>query len=317
MMSLHIRIILLLAPLVLGPIIGVGWVAYGQVRSAALAQIEGEIEAAIRAVRQQVSLLRSHAQSNLALFAQSQLVTNYLLMEDEGERFTFLQPTLMRQLSDYQLLFPDYYEIRVLAPDGFEDTRVTVGFIPNISEEAAETPFFQALSASENGVHSGFYQDPNTGQLALMVGRAVALPGPVFDPITAEEQLRGYLALTVSLDALVEALSALRIGSEGAVFLIDHEGQNVFPIHVFQRGWGGSLSKVWARLRMACGRFNLMVIPCWLGLRESATTCCWPLHFQPGICRTQVGRSVSGSPPVLWLPSWVPPVCSGWFCGWC
>jgi len=243
-MPLHIRLILLLAPLVLGPIIGVGWVAYGQVRSAALVQIEGEAEAAIRAVRQQVLSLRSNAKSNLSLFAQYHLITNYLLMEDEEDRFTLLQPTLMRQLSSVQERFPDYYEIRVLAPDGFEDTRVTVGFIPNVSEEAAETPFFQALAASENSVHSGFYQDPNTGQLALMVGQAVKIPDPGVDPITAEKQLRGYLALTVSLDALVEALSALRIGSEGAVFLIDHEGQNVFSDPRLPAGLGGQIVKI-------------------------------------------------------------------------
>jgi two-component system, sensor histidine kinase and response regulator len=243
MMPLHVSIILLLAPLVLGPIIGVGWIAYGQVRAAALAQIEGEADRAFRGVIQQISSLRSHAESNLDLFAQSQLITNYLLMEDEGERFTFLQPTLMRQLSRYQELFPEYYEIRILALDGFEDTRVTVGFIPNTSEEAAGTPFFQALADSADGVHSGFYEDPNTGQLALMVGRAVSLRDPAFDPITTQAVLRGYLALTVNLDDLVEELSALRIGSEGLVFLVDAEGRNILSDPRLPAGLGGHLAE--------------------------------------------------------------------------
>ncbi len=241
-MPLHVRIILLLAPLVLGPIIGVGWMAYDQVRATALAQIEGEADRSLRAVTQSISLLRSHAESSLALFAQSQLVTNYLLIEDEGERFTFLQPTLMRQLSRYQELFPEYYEIRILAPDGFEDTRVTVGFIPNTSEEAAGTPFFTALTESEDGVHSGFYEDPNTGQLALMVGRAVALRNRAFDP-TTEAVLRGYVALTVSLDDLVKELLALRIGNEGFVSLIDTEGRNTLSDRRLPAGLGGHLAK--------------------------------------------------------------------------
>ncbi len=227
MMPLHVRIILLLAPLVLGPIFGVGWVAYNQVRTAALAQIHGEADRTLRSVIQEIASLRGNAESNLALFAQSQLLTNYLLVEDEGERFTFLQPTLMRQLSGYQQLFPEYYEIRVIAPDGFEDTRVTVGFIPSTSEEATGTPFFSALTQSEEGFHSGFYEDRNTGQLALMVGRAVSLRDPAFDPITTQAVLRGYVGLTVSLDTLVDALSALPVGNEGFVFLIDAEGRNI------------------------------------------------------------------------------------------
>ncbi len=243
-MSLHVRIILLLAPLVLGPIIGVGWIAHGQVRAAALAQIEGEAERAFGGLIQQVSSLRGHAESNLDLFAQSQMVTNYLLTEDEGARFTFLQPTLMRQLSSYQQLFPDYYEIRILTLDGFEDTRLTVGFIPSRSEEAAGTPFFQALAESEHGVHSGFYTDHNTGRPALMVGKAVKIRDPAVDPITAEELVRGYLALTVNLQDLVEDLSTLRIGNEGLVFLVDAEGQNILSDPRFPAELGGHLTEV-------------------------------------------------------------------------
>jgi hypothetical protein len=57
--------------------------------------------------------------ANLELFSESVLLQSYLLNEDEEERYT-----LLRLFGSYQKSYPNYYEIQVLLPDGYEDTRL-------------------------------------------------------------------------------------------------------------------------------------------------------------------------------------------------
>ena len=64
----------------------------------------------------------------------------------EDERYDLWQPALLKLFSTYIGAYPNYYEIRVLLPDGYEDTRLTRGDIPNFTEQEKDSRYFQKMS---------------------------------------------------------------------------------------------------------------------------------------------------------------------------
>ena len=71
--------------------------------------------------------------------------------------------------------FQDYFEIRVLLPDGFEDTRSITRSIPNVRDEEAETPFFKHLKAAGTASIIEISTNEDIEQKAVMSGKGVFL----------------------------------------------------------------------------------------------------------------------------------------------
>ena len=71
-----------------------------------------------------------------------------MLVDDEGQRYQLLQPGLLKLFASYQSAYPEDYEIRVLLPDGYEDTRSTVEPIANHTEEEGDTESFRNMQES-------------------------------------------------------------------------------------------------------------------------------------------------------------------------
>ena len=144
-MKLHAKLLVLLVPLIAAPLAALGWVAYTQQRDSLQHEALRQMETLLEQIDQRIQAQLAAARANALLFSKPNALQRYLLVEDEGQRFQLLQPGLLKLFRSYQRAYPDYYEIRVLLPDGYEDTRSTLSGMPNLTEEEGESDYFRAL----------------------------------------------------------------------------------------------------------------------------------------------------------------------------
>lgn len=226
-MRIQSKILLVLVPLVVAPLLTLGWAAYDQLRNSAEQKTLDQMETLLDQVGRQVQDHLRTTQANLELFSESVLLQSYLLTEDEEERYTLLQPTLLRLFGSYQKSYPDYYEIRVLLPDGYEDTRLVADSLRNITDEEGESAFFQAAANNPQDIYSTYLHNPDNDELALVAIKRINLRERRHSPITVVPTLRGYLSLTVSLAFMEDQVRYNRIGREGHLFFTYGAGERL------------------------------------------------------------------------------------------
>ncbi|NIM21307.1 MAG: hypothetical protein GTN64_02630, partial [Candidatus Latescibacteria bacterium] len=181
----------LLTPAIVLPMLALGIFAYVQLKETAEQKTLGQMSTLLRQIRLQTDSYIDTAKSNITLFSNDTLVKRYMLEDDEGERYRLLQGPLLSLLLSYQKGYPSYYEIRILLPDGYEDTRSTIDVIPNRTEEEAGTELFSAIKSSGSETLSTFQINADNGKYAFFVSKPIKIKDPAIDPILAEPKLRG------------------------------------------------------------------------------------------------------------------------------
>ncbi|MGE0085196.1 MAG: ATP-binding protein [Desulfococcaceae bacterium] len=226
-MTLRIKILSVVIPLTVLPLLILGWTAYEHLKK----------EAEHRAFRQMETLLSQsamHIQSdmktavaNIGLLSESALLHQYLLA-DEADRYELWQPPLLKLFSTYARAYPDYYEIRVLLPDGYEDTRFTVENIPNTSEKEGDSWYFQEISRKESTVCTTVFQNPDNQENSFLIARKLVFRDSTVDDISAEPVLRGYLLITVRPAYIRQLVNSVSIGRNGWIFFADSKCSILF-----------------------------------------------------------------------------------------
>ncbi len=227
-MNLTLKLALVLVPFILAPLIALGWVAYAQQRDSTRAALVEQMENLLDEVGRNTQARLNTARANAAVFASSGVLRRYLLVEDEGERYQLLQPGLLKLFASYQQAYPEYYEIRVLLPDGYEDTRSTVGRIANSTDEEGNSEAFRRITASRKDVLTQLVRSEDNGQPVLLISKRIATVDPAVDPILAKPRLRGYLVITMSLDFLRDQARRQGFGQGGRLFYTDRTGESLF-----------------------------------------------------------------------------------------
>jgi len=226
-MRLQRKIFLILLPCIVIPMLVLGVTAYGILSQTAEQKTFDQIDTKLDTIEEAFNTYVDNAKANVELFASSDLVTRYLLVEDEADRYTLLQPSLLTLLTSYQCAFPRYEEMRVLLPDGYEDTRSTLRAGVNATENEGDSGYFKRMAASTDNVHIEVIENADTGAMSLLIGKPILVSDPGIDPSLAKPILRGYFVVTSSLDFLREYHDA-HFGPGGRVFFVDQNGRQLF-----------------------------------------------------------------------------------------
>lgn len=226
-MKLQNKILIFLLPFVILPLITVGIIAYVRLRNISHQAIIDQNDSILNRLESDLKTNLKTALANIELFANNKLLRNYIIVSEEG-RYELMQPSLLRLFASYQKAYPDYYEIRVVLPDGYEDTRSTLKMIPNVTEEEGTTAVIKQMSSSENDVFTTIFRNPDNSKLSLFVSKQIRVLDNYVDPVTSKPKLRGYLVLTISLQSLRESVEKSRIGNEGGLFVTDDQGIILF-----------------------------------------------------------------------------------------
>ena len=228
-MRLHAKIVLVVIPLAVVPLLVLGWLAYEQLRSTGVERASSQLTTLMDQLARNVQVRTAVAEANVKLFADSSLMRSYALTDDEEERYALMLPSLLKLFKSYLRAYPDYYEIRFLLPDGFEDARATLTAIPNATEEEEDTVFFKRLAQFKGEIFSRVLTNPDNGEISLQVARPLQLiNNATDDPLSTQPKLRGFLVVTMDLGFVAEQIAANRIGHRGHTLVIDRSGKIVF-----------------------------------------------------------------------------------------
>ncbi len=234
-MRLSAKLTWLLAPLIAAPLILVGALGQGELRQAATESTLREMSAHLEQIGTRLEAELANARANLELFANSAYLHKYLLTADEGVRYTLMQPALLELFGGYQSAYPSYSEIRVLLPDGYEDTRASLDTAPNLTEEEGESAWFQALRDSDGRVLAQVLRHPDTGRPVHLLAKPLFLRDAA-QRLWEDPRLRGYLVLTQELALAQRQVADTRIGSSGLIGFADASGELLFEPHPEHEG---------------------------------------------------------------------------------
>ncbi|HEY9149254.1 MAG TPA: cache domain-containing protein, partial [Gammaproteobacteria bacterium] len=247
-MRLKGKLLSLLVPLLLVPLLLLAWAAYTQLRDQSAEKLQRELTTLLGQLQLTSQALMDTAAANLELFANSTQIQAYLLNDSESDRYLLMQPSLLRLLASYQAAYPEYAEIRILLPDGYEDTRSVLDATRGHSEDESGTLLFQALQAAGDAPLLRFQDNPDDGRFVLYAGRAIRLRDGYDDPLSTPTRLRGYLVLTIEPDGLARQMKASQAGASGHLFAVD--GQGRIRIHADADKVGAKIPDGWLqRLR--------------------------------------------------------------------
>lgn len=224
-MRLGLKLALTLIPLVTLPLLVVGSVSYFKLLDSARQDHFTKVRANLEQTAAQLETLIENARSNSILFAENQQLHHYLLTDDESIRYDLLYRPLLKEFINIQKAFPQYYELRLILPDGFEDLRSTSRNIPNLTEEESQTVAFQQVSSAVEPLLSRIERNPDTGEVACYIYKRISLINPALDDAGKKPSIRGFLSLTADLKPIQKTISEYRLGTSGGLLLTDATGQ--------------------------------------------------------------------------------------------
>lgn len=224
-MSIRVKITAILLPLVLLPLFILGGVSILKVRNAAYDSVITERANLLNQLKDQVTLARYTTEADIKVLAESELIRKYVLIPDEWERYSVLQPVLLRLLSVYQEIHPEYVEIRIILPDGYEDTRITIGDIPNATDFESDSEYFQKILQTEEDIYATFFKNRDTGKYAFLVSKRLELVDIAVNEKTSAPTLRGFLVITLDLALIDKVFQNLHAKTKGDIFFLNESNE--------------------------------------------------------------------------------------------
>lgn len=227
-MRLQTKLLFPLLILTISSLFLLGGLAYFYIVNNTKTLINGEAESLTNTIATLIQENFKSAESNLLLFSKSRQLSQYML---SGEaRYDFLQPSLMRQLAEYQKAYPMYYEIRILLPDGEEDTRVINRKINNKSFNDSDSAIYQSLKrGGGDKLQTRIVANPDNNEIAAYLGIPLHFNDPL-QPIRDEETdipKQGFLVITMDIQFIRDLIESIRIGENGFLLVTSASGETI------------------------------------------------------------------------------------------
>lgn len=223
-MKLNTKILLFVLPLLVIPISSIGFIAYQKLNQSSLEASIQQAQTILDEIRSNIQYFNLTTHSNLELFANDPLIHKYVLTDEES-RYDLLLTSLLRLFGSYQQAYSDYYEIRIIMPDGYEDARKTNREIDNFSEDESATPIFTKIKSNDTNVTSFFANNPDNDQFSYYASKPLVIKDRGSDSLSTPPKLRAYLSVTVSIDWLIEKINNTAISDSGIIFITDFNGR--------------------------------------------------------------------------------------------
>lgn len=204
------------------PITSIGFIAYEQLNESLIISSKQKTQSLLNELRLDLKSFEKTTESNLRLFSNDALLHKYVV-SDEEYRYNLLLPAILKLFGSYQKAYPEYYEIRVLMPDGFEDARKTNRDILNLTEDEFDSSVFKKMLSKDTSATSFFSINPDNNEFSYYSNFPLIINHKGLDSLNTEPKLRAFLSLTVSLDWLSEKINNFRDKNHTTLYLTDSQ----------------------------------------------------------------------------------------------
>ena len=145
-----------------------------------------------------------------------------------------LEKQVLDLLYNYQLAYPEYYEIRIISRDGKEQLRSVLGNVANQTTNESLSSYFLEVGDNPGVTYTTFFRNPDNNQPALLTSKPLYMSGK--SGAGRKKDLYGYLMLTIDLNFLKTQASKEKVGESGDVFFTDNSGTILFHRSVTRVG---------------------------------------------------------------------------------
>ncbi len=226
-MNLRNKTIVLIAPLIIIPILTVGFVFFNKLHKTEENRLTTHVVTLLQQVSRHVINDERVAKANLDILAEHPLLKKYSLVEDESIRYEVLLPSVLSLFKNLQENMPNYLEVKFITPAGFEDAYWNIVGVNNIKESIADEWYFKEIQNIKENDKSIVIFDENNNEYALLVVRKISIRNAAVDAYGSKPKLRGYLAVLLSLENLKRDINKNSIGESGFLAVINSEGKPI------------------------------------------------------------------------------------------
>ena len=227
-LRLQTKILLLLVPLVVLPILVLGWAAYDQLMDDAYNRTQRQMTTLLEQIQVQTESQLRTTRANARLFAGTEIIKRYLQGGLPAEDRQNLEIELRERLFNYQLAYPEYYEIRIVSPDGRELLRSVLGEDSNPVTAESTLHYISQTGSEPGATYTTFYRNPDNHEPVLLASKPLLFYPEGSISKASKMQLYGYLMLTVNLGFLESQVNNAEIGKFGRMFITDSTGTILF-----------------------------------------------------------------------------------------
>ncbi len=221
-MRLQAKLALALVPLILLPVLALGWATWRSLAGDLQHQTAHGLGEALLVADRAVGDLVERAESSIELLASAPETERYARGIDVYDRYHLFQPALLKLFHEYRNAYPDYLEVRFLTPAGEEDARA--GGIASARLPAPQDPDAAVLAADARPLLLRL----DAASDALLLYRRVALPPQYSESGSGNDRLYGFVALTVSLARAYARIAEPGLASGGMLMLVRSGGDVLF-----------------------------------------------------------------------------------------
>ena len=224
-MQLQSKILSLLIPLIILPILVLGWFAYSLLMDDTRSRTRYQSKTLLEQIESQTETQLRTARANASLFSNTALIQQYIETPKDSRNRDALKQQVMDLLFNYQRAYPEYYEIRILGSDGREQIRSVLGNTLNRTTDESSSNYFIQASYNPDIIYTTFFYNPDNKKTALLASKPLFLSG---NNNSKKKQLYGYLMLTINLDFLQNYINKGSTDHKGEIFFTDNEGMILF-----------------------------------------------------------------------------------------
>jgi diguanylate cyclase (GGDEF)-like protein len=236
-LQLQSKILLLLIPLIILPLLVLGWLAYSLLMEDARDRTQYQMTTLLEQIESQTETQLHTARANASLFANTTLIRQYIGGQASSDGRLVPERQVMDLLFNYQLAYPEYYEIRIITRDGKEQLRSVLGNVDNRTTDESSSRHFIEIGNYPGVTYTTFFRNPDNDQPALLTSKPLFLPNR--KDTGAKKELYGYLVLTIDLGFLEIQAANDKVSENGEVFFTDNSGTILF--HPSAEKIGGQL----------------------------------------------------------------------------
>jgi len=225
-LQLQSKILLLLIPLIVVPLLVLGWMAYSLLMEDARSRAQYQMTTLLEQIESQTESQLRTARANASLFANTSLIKQYIKKQAASKSSSDLDQAVMDLLFNYQLAYPEYYEIRIVSRDGKEQLRSVLGNTRNHSTNESSNVYFKEIGYNPGITYTTFFTNPDNDQPALLTSKPLFLLSS--EGSHTKEELYGYLMLTIDLNFLKAQTQNKNEGEDSDVFFTNDKGTILF-----------------------------------------------------------------------------------------
>lgn len=222
-LTLKAKLILISIPLVVIPLFLLGQLSYQRTVDTTRKSVLQKVDELLVQVKQETQYALKTAQANINLLGNYNFLRRYLTTSP-ATRYRTMHTSLLNLFKSYVDGFSEYKEIRLILPDGYEDSRYTVKNWPNNSENESQRQYFVRIQKNPELISIQLIRHPSTQTWVFVISKRLELR----DYQQKTDMPSGYLLITLLPEFLSRRAVVGSVSDNGYLFITDGQGEILY-----------------------------------------------------------------------------------------